>query len=178
MRPKRFGRVFFCSEILYDDSKLRVNMFCKECGANNTDEAVFCLKCGKRLEDEEETKVALRGRPDTEGAEAVIFSITPTLFFVKLGYAAAVVGAFVLVALMSIFFPCGSVCCFDNSGARSVADTGVLSSAETYGQIYADRRNVSARSRFYFPHDPKSAASPSSGRHGFGFDISTAFRHW
>jgi membrane protein YdbS with pleckstrin-like domain len=44
--------------------------------------------------------------PDQEGElEDKIFSITPTVKFVMLGYVAAIVAAFVLVALVSIFLP-------------------------------------------------------------------------
>jgi len=80
-------------------------MFCINCGTNNSDEAVFCLKCGKRLEAEEETQVAFRPKSDADDDGLVVFSISPTLFFVKLGYAAAVAGAFVIAALFSILFP-------------------------------------------------------------------------
>lgn len=79
-------------------------MFCISCGANNSDEAVYCLKCGKRLEAEDETVV--RVKPDADGDDAnVVFSITPTLFFIKIGYVAAAVCAILLAALISILFP-------------------------------------------------------------------------
>jgi uncharacterized membrane protein YdbT with pleckstrin-like domain len=94
-------------------------MFCIKCGARNSDEAVYCQKCGALLEAEEETRLAQR-RPrseeqlataaadaaaaDEENArlseERQIFSIRPTLVFVKIGYAAAVAGAFLLVAIL------------------------------------------------------------------------------
>lgn len=80
-------------------------MFCIKCGTENSDEAVFCQKCGARTEAEEETRVARR--PDTFIADDTaepLFSISPTLRFVKAGYAGAVVAAFVLVAFFSIFF--------------------------------------------------------------------------
>ncbi len=79
-------------------------MFCNKCGANNSDDAVYCNKCSNRLENEEETRVAVRDRTETEES-APIFSITPTMLFVKLGYAATVIMAVLLVALFSIFFP-------------------------------------------------------------------------
>lgn len=89
-------------------------MFCTKCGARNSDEAVYCQKCGTLLEAEEETRVALptprrnelANRAETEEdshlqEEKQIFSIRPTLVFVKIGYAAAVAGAFLLVAILS-----------------------------------------------------------------------------
>lgn len=79
-------------------------MYCIKCGENNSDAAKFCRKCGELVEAEDETQVAVRN-PD----EAVpvlgetIFSIGPTLKFVKLGYVLAAVGALVIVAILSIF---------------------------------------------------------------------------
>ncbi len=82
-------------------------MFCKKCGTQNSDEAVFCQKCGTRLEDEEQTRIANRPRKfsvENDGDdEQEIFSIRPTLMFVKVGYGLAVLGAFLLVALFAIF---------------------------------------------------------------------------
>jgi len=88
-------------------------MFCSRCGAKNSDEAIFCQKCAFRLvEDEEETRVSVSPRHEsqilrkTEGSEELerqIFSIRPTMLFIKIGYAAAVIGAFLLVALLTIF---------------------------------------------------------------------------
>jgi uncharacterized membrane protein YdbT with pleckstrin-like domain len=81
-------------------------MFCTRCGKDNPDDAVYCQKCGKMLDAEEETRVASRDNtaiPD-DGPSAVIFSISPTLMFVKLGYALAAIGAVMLVAIFSMFF--------------------------------------------------------------------------
>jgi uncharacterized membrane protein YdbT with pleckstrin-like domain len=75
-------------------------MFCQKCGARNSDEAVFCQKCGARLEAEEETRIAARNVKTAEETENQIFSVRPTLLFVQIGYGAAVVGAFLLVALL------------------------------------------------------------------------------
>ncbi len=61
-------------------------MFCTKCGANNSDTAVYCQKCGTLLEAEEETRLA---RPmsvkvnDNDDEEAQIFSIRPTLIRVS-----------------------------------------------------------------------------------------------
>lgn len=78
-------------------------MFCSNCGANNSDEAVYCQKCAFRLEHEaeEETRVRLPQKKESDEMEKQIFSIRPTLMFVKVGYAAAVLGAFLLVALLA-----------------------------------------------------------------------------
>lgn len=84
-------------------------MFCTVCGAKNSDEAVFCQKCGARLEaDDEETRVArpltkIREEAPPDAPEKEIFTLRPTLLFVKIGYAAAVAGAFLLVALLLQF---------------------------------------------------------------------------
>jgi len=99
-------------------------MYCEKCGANNSDTAVFCRKCGVRIEaePEEETLVATRrdevvkanegtaasdSTPiaqvsDADGAqEATIFSIGPTLKFVKAGYIVAAIGALLFVGVTS-----------------------------------------------------------------------------
>ena len=95
-------------------------MFCIKCGEDNSDTAVYCRKCGALIEAEEETRVAVRKtgeasvsrRGDTDtparsgGArdeEAEIFSIGPTLIFVKFGYVFAAIGALLLVAIASAF---------------------------------------------------------------------------
>ena len=87
-------------------------MFCTKCGKENADDAVYCQKCGTAFtNDDEETRVAMRGNQIPEAAgrsgeiSTSIFTITPTLKFVYVGYALAVIGAFLLVALVSLFFP-------------------------------------------------------------------------
>jgi Predicted membrane protein len=75
-------------------------MICQKCGAKNSDEAVYCQKCGTLLVDEEETRVAVRGGKFEDDAENQIFSVRPTLLFVKIGYGLAVLGAFLLVFLL------------------------------------------------------------------------------
>lgn len=94
-------------------------MFCTKCGAKNSDEAVYCQKCGTLLEDvEEETRVARKSsvgeearvlrvsveeNAGEENEERRVFSISPTTKFVKIGYILAAVGAFLFVALLAMF---------------------------------------------------------------------------
>jgi len=97
-------------------------MFCRKCGRENADDAVYCQKCGVLLEPEEETRVARRDDgPDKlpsrrisaidssaeSGLEDRIFSISPTLKFVKAGYILTALVALMLVAFFAIFL--GSV---------------------------------------------------------------------
>jgi membrane protein YdbS with pleckstrin-like domain len=99
-------------------------MFCIKCGADNSETAVYCRKCGELLEAEDETRVAVRDHGGAvsagtrnrdgvdspiEGDEATIFTISPTLLFIKAGYVLAAVGALLLVALLSILAPSISV---------------------------------------------------------------------
>jgi putative membrane protein len=81
-------------------------MYCIKCGKQNSDDAVYCQKCGQPFEAEEETRVAQRGKPaivhDSDDVTR-IFSVTPTLKFVYVGYALAVLGAFLLVGVVSLF---------------------------------------------------------------------------
>jgi membrane protein YdbS with pleckstrin-like domain/ribosomal protein L40E len=95
----------------------RLDMFCEKCGAENSDTASFCRKCGREIADEIATRVAVRdagtparrvensaGRaPETADGEAQIFSISPTLLFVKIGYVLAAITALLLVGVISAF---------------------------------------------------------------------------
>ena len=94
-------------------------MYCTKCGAENSDTAIYCRKCGELLDHEEETRVVKqdRGRvanldngvlegkaggdADPYETEAEIFSISPTLMFVKVGYVAAAIAALLFVALVT-----------------------------------------------------------------------------
>ena len=81
-------------------------MFCIKCGTKNVDEAVYCIKCGNQFDQEQETRVATRGRSEALESEGPsIFSITPTLKFVKLGYAVTVATALLLVVIFSVLLP-------------------------------------------------------------------------
>src|SRR5215204_1599808 len=83
-------------------------MFCTKCGAKNSDEAIYCQKCGNALEAEEETRIARKLSDETaivEDEERKIFSISPTLMFVKMGYGLAAIGALLLVALFAMLLP-------------------------------------------------------------------------
>ena len=91
-------------------------MFCDRCGAENKDTAAFCRKCGQSFDGTEvETRVATR-LPDYVAPPAAapvevrdrdsvdhtsIFDIRPTLLFVRIGYAAAALGAMLLVAVVA-----------------------------------------------------------------------------
>ena len=82
-------------------------MFCTKCGAKNSDEAIYCQKCGSALEtEEEETRIARRSSDENSGEEndeRKLFSISPTLMFVKIGYVLAAVGALLLVGILASF---------------------------------------------------------------------------
>jgi len=80
-------------------------MFCIKCGAKNSDQAIYCQKCGALLEAEEETRIARHVKFETDDSgdvEKQIFSISPTLMFVKIGYGLAILGALLLVALLNV----------------------------------------------------------------------------
>jgi uncharacterized membrane protein YdbT with pleckstrin-like domain len=81
-------------------------MFCTKCGAKNSDEAIYCQKCGTALEAEEETRIARKPIEESGGDEAEerkVFSISPTLMFVKGGYVLAAIGALLLVGILAMF---------------------------------------------------------------------------
>jgi membrane protein YdbS with pleckstrin-like domain len=104
---------------------------CHNCGAQLPRDARFCAACGAPSDSEqtryatdferEETRVAApRPRPvqplpveplaeraparrvqPTDAEEQVVFTVRPTLLFIKIGYALAALGAFALVALLA-----------------------------------------------------------------------------
>lgn len=89
-------------------------MFCDKCGADNKDTAAFCRECGATIEriDEQETRVAVRSDKDeliSDENEQQIFSITPTLMFVKFGYVLAAAGVLLLVAAVAAFTPIATI---------------------------------------------------------------------
>ena len=80
-------------------------VFCTKCGAKNSLEAVYCLKCGTMLEAEELTRIARLPKNMTDvadDAEREIFSIAPTLLFVKIGYGLAIIGGLLVVAFFAL----------------------------------------------------------------------------
>lgn len=83
-------------------------MHCTNCGSYIPAGVRFCAKCGSPANDAEETRIARThsGVPqyvsDDDDLEHVIFTTRPTLIFVKLGYAAAVIGAIFLTVLLAM----------------------------------------------------------------------------
>ncbi len=90
-------------------------MFCIKCGGKNSLEAIYCQKCGALLEAEEETRIVRPSRiirtetDNSEDTESQIFSIRPTLMFVKIGYGLAILGALVMVAILNLLSQLASV---------------------------------------------------------------------
>lgn len=83
-------------------------MRCVNCGSFLDSDSRFCKKCGTPARDLEETRIA-RPEPSMpvvqrqdDDVESVIFSVRPTLLFVKIGYAAAIVGAILLTILLAM----------------------------------------------------------------------------
>jgi membrane protein YdbS with pleckstrin-like domain len=82
-------------------------MQCDSCGAQLNPNSRFCDQCGASR-DSEETRIA---RPQASApasydhnadVEHVIFTVRPTLLFIKIGYAAAVLGAVLLTVLLAM----------------------------------------------------------------------------
>src|SRR5713101_8047469 len=83
-------------------------MQCTNCGSTLNPNSRFCDQCGAAAYDAEETKIA---RPqssvpvrheDNDDLEAVLFQVRPTMLFIKIGYAAAIVGAILLTVLLAM----------------------------------------------------------------------------
>jgi len=88
-------------------------MHCSNCGSYLAPGVRFCSGCGAPAADPEATRIvrAQRELPVTarfdddyedNDLEQVIFTVRPTLIFVKVGYALAVIAAIVLVFLLAL----------------------------------------------------------------------------
>lgn len=83
-------------------------MRCVNCGSFLDSDSRFCKNCGTPSRDQEETRIARAPgsvparHDDDDDIESVIFTVRPTLLFVKIGYAAAIVGAIVLTVLLAM----------------------------------------------------------------------------
>ena len=81
-------------------------MTCSSCGAYVTPSVRFCSNCGAAVNDPEATRIArLQSRAlDYNGAndlEETVFTVRPTMIFVKAGYALAVLAGLALVFFLA-----------------------------------------------------------------------------
>jgi uncharacterized membrane protein YdbT with pleckstrin-like domain len=85
-------------------------MHCSNCGSYLPPGKNFCAECGSPANDSETTRIARTERsipvpPEPAGQdddlEEIIFTVRPTLIFIKIGYALAVLGAIALVVLLA-----------------------------------------------------------------------------
>jgi uncharacterized membrane protein YdbT with pleckstrin-like domain len=81
-------------------------MRCVTCGSFLDSDSRFCKNCGSAIRDPEETRIvrtaATAPARYEDDAENVIFTVRPTLLFVKIGYVAAIIGAIVLTILLAM----------------------------------------------------------------------------
>ena len=82
-------------------------MLCTNCGSPLNPNSRFCDQCAAPAPDTEETRIArpqsaVPVRHDADDIESVIFTIRPTMLFIKIGYGAAIVGAIVLTVLLAM----------------------------------------------------------------------------
>jgi membrane protein YdbS with pleckstrin-like domain len=82
-------------------------MHCSNCGTYIAPGVRFCSGCGSPASDPDATRIARvqaglpeRGQPDD--LEQTVFTVRPTLIFIKLGYALAVLGGIGLVILLAM----------------------------------------------------------------------------
>jgi membrane protein YdbS with pleckstrin-like domain len=81
-------------------------MTCSSCGAYVTPSVRFCSNCGAPVGDPDATRIArLQSRAlemnADEDLEHTIFTVRPTMIFIKVGYALAVVAGIALVFLLA-----------------------------------------------------------------------------
>ena len=84
-------------------------MHCSNCGSYIAPGVRFCSGCGVSAIDPEATRLARaqsgltkREAEELEELEHTVFTVRPTMIFIKLGYALAVIGAVVLVFLLAL----------------------------------------------------------------------------
>src|SRR6185437_10872920 len=86
-------------------------MRCPNCGSFLDSDSRFCKNCGRAVPDPEETRLArpeistpARQAVNDDDMEHVIFTVRPTLLFVKIGYGLAILGAILLTVALG-FIP-------------------------------------------------------------------------
>jgi uncharacterized membrane protein YdbT with pleckstrin-like domain len=83
-------------------------MHCSNCGSYIPPGVRFCSGCGSPASDPEVTRLArtqtggMLQPTESDTLERTIFTVRPTLIFIKLGYALAVIGAIALVFLLAL----------------------------------------------------------------------------
>src|SRR6267154_1453208 len=82
-------------------------MLCAKCGSTLNPNSRFCDQCGAAAPDAEETRIArpqfaVPARHDDDDIEKVIFTVRPTMLFIKIGYGVAIVGAILLTVLLAM----------------------------------------------------------------------------
>jgi membrane protein YdbS with pleckstrin-like domain len=82
-------------------------MLCANCGSTLNPNSRFCDQCGAAAPDAEETRIArpqfaVPARHDDDDIEKVVFTVRPTMLFIKIGYVAAVVGAVLLTIALNM----------------------------------------------------------------------------
>lgn len=82
-------------------------MTCATCGSVLNPRSRFCDNCGTPVRDSEETRIArpqsaTPARYEDDDGESVIFFARPTMLFIKIGYSVAILGAILLVILLSM----------------------------------------------------------------------------
>jgi len=82
-------------------------MLCANCGSTLNPNSRFCDQCGAAAPDAEETRIArpqfaVPARHDDDDIEKVMFTVRPTMLFIKIGYVAAIIGAILLTVLLAM----------------------------------------------------------------------------
>jgi membrane protein YdbS with pleckstrin-like domain len=82
-------------------------MRCTNCGSTLNPGSRFCHQCAAPAPDAEETMIvrpqfSVPAQHDNDDIESVVFTVRPTMLFIKFGYAAAVFGAVLLMIALNM----------------------------------------------------------------------------
>src|SRR6266704_682300 len=82
-------------------------MHCSNCGSYIAPGVRFCSNCGSPAADPEATKIArsqvgaLTHTAEGNDLEHIVFTVRPTLLFVKIGYVISMIAAILLIVLLA-----------------------------------------------------------------------------
>ena len=141
------------------------DMTCSRCGAYVTPSVRYCSNCGAAVDAEATRLARMQSRalePEIDPSlEQTVFTVRPTMIFIKTGYALAVVAGIALVFLLDLFSGDVKLALAGyNAGEGAVMKYGYQVPPYSETQEYVRRIGR----RYSLIRDPEAAASAVSDR--------------